>query len=922
MQEYKGTRWYRCDFHLHTSSSLCFGDENKTAEAFIEKVHRENLDCIAITDHNTGNGIDAIKDIAKDKGITVFPGVEVTCSDAKIHILVLFDTDKGTTEVADFLIHLGLSRTDFGKMDAHVHKEVHEVLEEANNAGAIAIPAHIDENNGLSLISKQSKEKIFKGNLFGSVQIIHQPLLEKSVNFSENEELKNYLKEYYKKDVSLETAKKWYSCNEYICDIANVTFSDNPLNDGSPKHGLWGIGKKYTWIKMNENPSLEGIRQAFLVPSLRIKNCFESVETPYQLPATWIKSVTCRNTILSKKDTDIVFNFSPQMTTIIGGRGSGKSSILQFLRGLFNKYIDIKYLESIRNEFDDFYKFADRQKKGVFKDSSVLIVEIVKNEIIYRITGKSIKNIDSQDITIEKYDSDTARFIPVNDEEYLKLFDFDIYSQKQIYEVAQKINALRERIDSAIPKMDELSSEVKQKINQYLTTSAQIRGIKDNLEEKKLLKAELSEINAQINSYKESGIETLINQRQVFSSENEKIISFKNSLQEKISLFDEILESLQDYTFDITDISEELKTILSNTDNTVKQVVDSIKKAKIDYTINIEKLNKDIENSQWVKDLAKNKEEIEAKKTELGEKGLKNIDNFENLIEQKESKNQDIARLNKLEDTLIKEIKKRDEISGELLAVRGQITSARIKFLNSILSGQNVEIIVKPYRDKDSYEIEFRNIMQRPTGFEQSIEFLVDKCFKGKLPDKIKEIHKDLDALRKGEIPQGYDGHFKNCIQGLDDNQFVKLKLLLPEDEIFAQYKPSGSSTFKPISNASAGQKTSTILTFILSHGTKPLILDQPEDDLDNHLVYGLIVDRLRESKENRQVIVVTHNANIPVNGDSELIIAMDSESKYLTVFKDGTIEEAHIKKEICDVMEGGEDAFKLRSKRYEFLNA
>ena len=98
------------------------------------------------------------------------------------------------------------------------------------------------------------------------------------------------------------------------------------------------------------------------------------------------------------------------------------------------------------------------------------------------------------------------------------------------------------------------------------------------------------------------------------------------------------------------------------------------------------------------------------------------------------------------------------------------------------------------------------------------------------------------------------------------------------------------------------------------------MILDQPEDDLDNHLVYGLIVDRLRETKDNRQVIIVTHNANIPVNGDSEYIIAMDSESNELNILHQGTIDETHIKKEICDVMEGGEDAFKLRSKRYEIL--
>jgi ABC-type enterochelin transport system ATPase subunit len=123
------------------------------------------------------------------------------------------------------------------------------------------------------------------------------------------------------------------------------------------------------------------------------------------------------------------------------------------------------------------------------------------------------------------------------------------------------------------------------------------------------------------------------------------------------------------------------------------------------------------------------------------------------------------------------------------------------------------------------------------------------------------------------------------------------------------------------LSTASAGQKTTAILTIILSQGKIPLLLDQPEDDLDNRLVYELIVDRLRQAKEHRQIIVVTHNANIPVNGDAEYIVSMDSESKKLKIFCAGTVEQAEVKKEICDVMEGSELAFDMRARRYKQLN-
>ena len=91
-------------------------------------------------------------------------------------------------------------------------------------------------------------------------------------------------------------------------------------------------------------------------------------------------------------------------------------------------------------------------------------------------------------------------------------------------------------------------------------------------------------------------------------------------------------------------------------------------------------------------------------------------------------------------------------------------------------------------------------------------------------------------------------------------------------------------------------------------------------DDLDNRHVYELIVGRLKKAKEQRQIIVVTHNANIPVNGDAEYIISMDSESKYLKVLHSGTVEQPNIKKEICDVMEGTEKAFQMRSDRYKLI--
>ena len=136
------------------------------------------------------------------------------------------------------------------------------------------------------------------------------------------------------------------------------------------------------------------------------------------------------------------------------------------------------------------------------------------------------------------------------------------------------------------------------------------------------------------------------------------------------------------------------------------------------------------------------------------------------------------------------------------------------------------------------------------------------------------------------------------------------------EDELKVSYKAS-SGKFIPLVTASPGQKTTAILTFILAYGEKPLLLDQPEDDLDNRLVYDLVVKQLKESKKQRQIIVVTHNANIPVNGDTEYVTSMDSASRFVKTKCTGTMDDKEIRDEICDVMEGTEYAFEMRAKKY-----
>lgn len=94
--KYRGARWFKCDLHVHTPASQCFRDRNVTPEQWVDACLEAGLHCVAVTDHNTGAWIDCIKEAASEKGLVVFPGVEITCDTSKIHLLVLFGLNEPT----------------------------------------------------------------------------------------------------------------------------------------------------------------------------------------------------------------------------------------------------------------------------------------------------------------------------------------------------------------------------------------------------------------------------------------------------------------------------------------------------------------------------------------------------------------------------------------------------------------------------------------------------------------------------------------------------------------------------------------------------------------------------------------------------------------------------------------------------------
>jgi hypothetical protein len=152
--------------------------------------------------------------------------------------------------------------------------------------------------------------------------------------------------------------------------------------------------------------------------------------------------------------------------------------------------------------------------------------------------------------------------------------------------------------------------------------------------------------------------------------------------------------------------------------------------------------------------------------------------------------------------------------------------------------------------------------------------------------------------------------HFLDSMEKVLD-----LERIVSDDQLEITMNVDGE--VRPIEQLSRGQMATALLPLILRHAEFPLVFDQPEDDLDNRFIFNELVARIRELKRTRQLVFVTHNANIPVLGDADRVIAMSMATARLAAPpKTGTIDE--MRKQILDILEGGADAFRERRKRYK----
>jgi predicted ATPase len=887
MENISGAKWFKIDFHMHTDASSDYRDkENYTHEKWLLQCMKEKLDGVVISDHNTGKNIDSIVEqyeILKNSGnpdfreLIIFPGVELTVHQG-IHLLVIFPEGTPSSEVSKFIGNCGFPGNE-GDISSVTTESLIKILDLAVKKpyNAICIPAHVDCDKGLFEVSQGEtlREAIKNKNIIALEQID-----------------KNYEKPrlYFEEEL----------------------FHHRVL--GSDSHTLSDIGKNYTWLKMGK-VSLDGIKIVLSDKLNKNVICSDEVERSIELNNVkhqFIRSIKIKDGYkIGRGPQPVQLEFSPWLNTIIGGRGSGKSTIVKMLQYALGKHNN-------GEDDPDFFREGSRNGKGMLTKEIEVEVEFIRYENITRLKKK---------IEDEYLIEENGEFIPKNIETIQKFYPVTLITQKELFEMAIKQGKLFDFIDRKI-NFSQWEREFEQLKKNYFESKAKERKYFTKIRDKQLIQEQIEQIDKILATYNKYSFTGLLKEYQTYhhniskiNNTNQKIKTLKESLSniEKNDIFQDI-NFLGEGTPDIN----QFKIEIDNVYNTIKKEIVKLEELSQQWI-------KVWKKSEWYKKYQKIKESHQRLQQELAEQNCE-IDGYNQAIKDKENFLQQLSDIEKVEQDYAQQCNISQELLDSIQSKRKELFELRKSYIDEVNErlkeayGEiRVHFDIVYLGNLVESEQEFREIIGRTDGkFDNYIYykdpdndedssgllFEIEKAIDKE--EKLKEIKErllNIEELNRGE----FNGWFVNHIKKIFDNDMKKDQLLtwFPKDKLEVKVVLNGRE--ENIETASPGQKATALMTYIITETDGPLIIDQPEDDLDNRMVTSLIVDGIRKIKENRQVIIITHNPNIPVNASAEKIFEMHFVNGQIQVKEHGTLQDEAIRSSICDVMEGGIEALEHR---------
>lgn len=904
MQEYiHGAKWWKFDFHNHTPASNDFGKGDAThmaitPENWLLMYMTAGIDCVAITDHNSGEWIDKLKTAlaameavepkpAGYRKLYLFPGVEISAS-GNTHILALFDISADTKKIQALLGAVGFPSDQFGTSDSVTEKSVELVINEVHKAGGIAIPAHIDKASGLFV--NQS------GNTLKQTLAVEGLLAIELID-----------KAFAKPDVYTQSKLR----------LAEVI--------GTDSHIAAQVGTNFTWVKMGE-PSLDALKLALHDREDGIIRKDEITIDPNSISNRYfIKSLSVTNGFKAGNGTPLKTEFSPWLTSVIGGRGSGKSTIINYLRIALSRIDEMP--NEVQSEFDKFNQVGRKNGTGMLRNETIIEIEIFKDGKLYLIKWNNSSH------TLQEFDSSTGNWsAPITISNVKELFPIQIFNQKELYALTGNPSKLIELIDSQFdkPAWEEAKELL---INQWISNRAQKRKLNNAISEETNIRAQLGTVNNKIALFESSDYRETLNNfnkltatNKFFSNTNSSVSGFISQIQNVIQS-DPIIEVPETIADKVVDDSlifiQEMNSALTGA------------KAKLEEALQLlepyrENLQGQLNTLSWFQQFESARQayaEIAASIQDLG------TENYETLIQRRstlteklsliESQKAELAVLDigleELYNSIIdkeKELRaKRNDVISRWRAFEDQDNPFLIIELQPMADVENANSTIRELLRKSGGE--FSNDIYGTNDDNGQSWGLISRIINEeettrwqKRQSEIEEFVSATEADKKNldlRLARHLDSLKQNTPEDID-----RLLVWVPEDKLILKFKKQGRE--EDIQAGSAGERTAGMLGLLLALNDIPLIIDQPEDDLDTKLISNFVVEGFKKLKKKRQLVIVTHNPNITVNANSDNVVHMDFVGGQVVKSGNKALQDKDIRNAVCEVMEGGREAL---NKRY-----
>lgn len=921
---YPGAQWWKFDFHTHTpaSTDTYWAKSNATLspDDWLLRYMAAEVDCIAITDHNSGAWVDPLKAAyaamkqradavnapAGFREITLFPGVELSVHGG-FHLLAIFDPSATTGDIDTLLGQVRYDGTK-GDSDGVTRNGAVEVIRAVLDAGGIPIPAHADRqgNSGKALLAVRQGTR----ECHLDANSVRQAMDTEDLLAVEWEDMTHPLP----------------SCVEKAAgNLARVLGSDCHSFQGN------GVpGSRYTWVKM-ASPTLEGLRLALLDGNgISIRRSDEGAFDPYKTPVHFITAVEIESARYMGNSRPERLSLTPYYNALIGGRGTGKSTVVHALRLAFRREDELRRLGEKMEPYREFASFAqtakDREGDGALRENTEFRVELMREGIVHRLRWRR----NGQGAVVEERAADGQWRASSSQAVNAERFPIRLFSQKQIAAMAgDSRQTLLGVIDEAATVGD-LHRAFGETKNTFLTQRARLRELEGKLAGRPELERKLGDLNRKIDALAQSHHSEVLKAHQQALRQRREIDTTLNQLQAMPGRIEALAQELvlDDWPAGTFDAAIDPNAIAwrKETERLLAEARAVITKAAGKLGGDVQALAKDTRLAQWRQRTEKAKADYDSLQATLAAQGVTDPQAFGRLVQERQQLEGQLKQLEQIRQDRDRLFVDSEAQWQRVLDARIAITRAREHFLSTTLaSNEFVQMHVVGFGfDARNIERSLRDLLDVADRFDGDILQVENGEPVGGLAFELAEANSRDDVLqsikqRLIDVDAKFGGHFRNYLQRkLEKPEFADhIRCWFPEDDLRIEYSRTGDGhDWTAITQGSQGQRSAALLAFLLAFGDEPLVLDQPEDDLDNHLIYELIVRQIRENKLRRQLVIVTHNPNVVVNGDAEMVHAFDFRSGQCRVIERGALQEKTVREEVCRVMEGGREAFSRRWAR------